>query len=413
MAISRGSIHHSLIDDLNNLLVSIFGKPFNLSAASPEEKRNLSTKIEDYYCGQNATLFPFARTAFYAILKSLSLPPGSTILLTPFNIYPMLDIIHALGYKPLFVDIDLQDFGPVEDDLIFHLQQKPACFLMTYLFGSVPNVSRIAELCHQYSVPLIEDISQNIGSKHKGKYLGTFGIASIYSASLTKYVDAYNGAFALTANDSIASSLQQFALSKLVPTSKPRLRLVIAKTFFWNLLLNLSVFSVLTLPLLKLLKFFSPTKFESLLGPSIRKTSTLDLPRYYFEDIAHIQCQQLGLSLSRLNHLIKLRRSAAKKASLAFFGYVDETKNQQSTFWQFICPVKNVSEARALLFQHGIETGTTNLPDLSSGFFDISLPNSKRLKSTQLFIPLHKQLRESDYLKIAMLLRSKNLLINT
>ena len=69
--------------------------------------------------------------------------------------------------------------------------------LITYLFGYVPDMEFICKLCNKYNVPLVEDISQNIGSKYKGKLLGKFGFASFYSASLTKYVDGYNGAFIL------------------------------------------------------------------------------------------------------------------------------------------------------------------------------------------------------------------------
>jgi len=73
----------------------------------------------------------------------------------------------------------------------------------------------ICELCNKYDVPLVEDISQNIGSKYKGKLLGKFGFASFYSASLTKYVDGYNGAFVLLNSKVILNKVSEFLVMEI------------------------------------------------------------------------------------------------------------------------------------------------------------------------------------------------------
>ena len=72
--------------------------------------------------------------------------------------------------------------------------------------------------------------------------------------------------------------------------------------------------------------------------------------------------------------------------------------------WQFVIPVQNVAEARNVLFLHGIETGTTNLPDLAyaSG---IELPNARALKERHLFVPMHPHLRYEDYARVFNILR--------
>ena len=90
--------------------------------------------------------------------------------MTPFNIYPMLDVIKNLELKPTFIDINLEDFGPNYSELESSLSRKPYCFFLTYLFGYVPNMEYILNLCKKYDVILIEDISHSIGSKYKNQY---------------------------------------------------------------------------------------------------------------------------------------------------------------------------------------------------------------------------------------------------
>ena len=124
MPVSRGSIHHTISED-----VLALGKSYTQSDACKRPSSSLREKAENeiaqYFGSKHSILFPYARTCFYALLKSLDLPPGTEILMTPFNISPMLHIVHHLGLKPVFVDINLSDFGPNYDCLEDALAAKP------------------------------------------------------------------------------------------------------------------------------------------------------------------------------------------------------------------------------------------------------------------------------------------------
>ena len=417
MPVSRGSIHHKISADIWALITSFIRPRFYLSPPKSSFRSHAHDCIESYFSsGQNATLFPFARTAFYAVLASLSLPSGTTVLLTPFNIYPMKDIILSMGLNPVVVDINLTDYGPVEQDLVTHLSKKPGCFLLTYLFGYVPNVERIVQLCDFYGVPLIEDISQAIGSTFNGYPLGTFGIASIYSSSLTKYVDAYNGAFALTSNNELHAYLNKFTRTDLHQPNPGRVKKVILKTTIWNICLKNPFFSVFVFPLLKLLKSFSPVLFESLLGPSIKKVTSNNLPSYYFEDITYLQSKMIVHYLGRLKILLNSRVEMSDKACQAYFNVTGHNIHHPTSFnkrqncWQLLVPVVDVDSTRKLLFSNGIETGTTNLPNLSS-FPGIECKTANLLKTTRIFLPLHAKLSVAHYEAIFDLLHCNNLLL--
>ena len=74
--------------------------------------------------------------------------------------------------------------------------------------------------------------------------------------------------------------------------------------------------------------------------------------------------------------------------------------------------VDNVSKAREILFRHGIETGTTNLPNLSMGT-NINLQNAPLLKLKRLFVPLHSRLTLKDYESLFVLLKKHSLISPT
>lgn len=411
MPTSRGSIHHAIRSDCA-ALVSSFVKSQSCAPPSSLIREHAETFIATFFGAKHSVLFPYARTSFYAILKSLELAPGTEVLMTPFNISPMLHIVYELGLRPRFIDINLSDFGPDYDALEAALSAKPGCFLLTYLFGFIPDIRRIASLCHQYQVFLVEDISQGVGGTFDNRYLGTFGDAAIFSASITKYVDGYNGAFVLTSNDKLCMRLKAFVAGLSNPRPK-RIRSIIQKTLLWNIALSRHVFNCFTYPLLFILKSISRTTFDAVLGPSIQADFTEALPDYYFEDIASIQVGSIVSYVRKLNTLISCRRyyasrlihalSSLNSSSSPRVSLPTSLSIESSTYWQFLVFVGNTKEAQSKLFKAGVETGITNLPNLAE-LCGVSLVNAKTLKDECIFIPLHAHLRSSDYKSIIKLL---------
>ena len=397
MAVSRGSIHHSFKEDFSNLIFSLIDSKI-CKPAKQSTKDKTKDLISSYFGSKNTVLTPYARTSLYLILKALNIPSGSEILMTPFNISPMLDVIEKLDLKPTFIDINLTDFGPKYDDLDKSLSKKPACFILTYLFGYVPNIKLITDYCKKYKVHLIEDFSQNIGSTYQNKLLGTFGLASIYSASLTKYVDGYSGSFIISNDDIFVDKIREISNSFL-NTNPKRIKKIILLTLLWNISLSIKIFSIFIYPGLFLLKVMNPKIFERLLGTRNEIKRLFSLPNYYFEDISEIQCIVMNKKLRKLEKLISTRTKLIKRVNLIVKNNYPQyykknliklfsDENYSNSFWQFIIKVKNTEKAKEILFYNFIETGITKLPNLSN-FYEVKLENATKLKSEYIFLPLH------------------------
>jgi len=400
MAISRGSIRHSLGEDFWNLCRSIIHSSSASKRASSEEKEILKEKVRMRFSTKHAALFPYARSAFHSILKALDLPKGSEILLTPITIGPMLEVILTLGHKPVFVDIELKTFCVDLDDLKCKLKNRPSCFLLTYLFGYIPDIDAIRALCNDADTPLIEDISHNIGGKVNGKPLGSFGLAGIYSASLLKYVDGYNGAFIVTDDSKLNQQLEADAAAFQNPDNG-RICKIIRTTFIWNFCLRRTPFNCVVFPLLWLLKKTNPKIFEQILGPKIALEMPKETPKYYFEDISSMQCRTIVWHLDNLDNLLAKRVEAASKAANAYKEVMGMPVgfSRQFTYWQFIVPTDDLARARNALFKIGVETGATNLMNLAE-VSGVKLSGAKSLKEKHIFVPIHDWVTLKKYKQI-------------
>ena len=415
MAIARGSVQHALPEDFQALVTSVLFPAKCAARASSNERQALNAAVCERFNISKTITFPYARTGLHAVLTAMRLPPGSKVLMTPLTIGPMLEIITSLGLQPDFVDIELETFGPDLEDLKRKLKSRPAVFFLTYLFGYVPNISYIVSECDAAGVRLIEDFSHNIGASYDGRPLGTFGEAGIYSASLLKYVDGYNGAFVISNDELLGQGLDR-ASKQLVDPSPRRIQRHILKTLVWNIALNRYIFSLGTYPALRCLKAINKQYFDELLSASISlDIYTNELPSYYFEDITSIQIRTILHHLIELDELLDLRYEAATTAHDALLEVINTNgmmhhvqpnhMGTKQTFWQFVIRVKNVSSARHILFRKGIETGTTNLMNLANSC-GIVLPNAQALKAEHIFIPLHQHLVRDDYVRIFRALNS-------
>ena len=173
------------------------------------------------------------------------------------------------------------------------------------------------------------------------------------------------------------------------------------------------MFNIFTYPLLWLLKACFPRLFNSILGPSIKPANSKGLPSFYFESISNIQARSISRYLHQLPILIDQRTALAQKVQSIHKSYCTSWSAHGSdctnVYWQYICPVANVDAARKVLFAIGVETGSTNLPLLSS-LEGLTLDNADILKSTQLFIPLHPSISDDNYHRIFRELRTHNLI---
>jgi CDP-6-deoxy-D-xylo-4-hexulose-3-dehydrase len=113
-----------------------------------------------------------------------------------------------LNMDPILCDCNLTDLSCDLNHLeeIFRLE-KPSCFILVSALGLVPNMDEIIHLCQKYDVILLEDVCESMGSKYRGKYLGTFGFASFFSMYFGHHLSTIEGGFINTDDEDFYHSL--------------------------------------------------------------------------------------------------------------------------------------------------------------------------------------------------------------
>lgn len=115
--------------------------------------------------------------AYLTSKRSYNLQKGTKVL-TPIAGFPTtVNPILNFGFEPIFVDIEIDtlnlNLDYVENILIKNKDIRVITF--AHVLGNPPNMNRLMELVKKYSLILLEDCCDALGSTYDGKPLGSFG----------------------------------------------------------------------------------------------------------------------------------------------------------------------------------------------------------------------------------------------
>lgn len=106
-----------------------------------------------------------------------------------------------LGMEPIMCDCNIEDLSCDLEHLEYIFKtENPSSFILVSPLGLVPNMDKILHLCEKYNVTLFEDVCESMGSKYKGNYLGSFGLASFFSLYFGHHLSTIEGGF-INTND--------------------------------------------------------------------------------------------------------------------------------------------------------------------------------------------------------------------
>lgn len=158
-------------------------------------------------------------SGLFALLRLLKQYKGKKrIFLQSNTMYGVRTIAITSGLELCgYVDCGLDFLMPTSqqvDEFVSRLDKPQECvFLITHIGGWVnPDIERIAEICKEKGISLIEDCAHSLGSLLSGRHTGLFGDAGVYSLYATKAIPAGEGGIVVTNNEELGVLLNKFVI---------------------------------------------------------------------------------------------------------------------------------------------------------------------------------------------------------
>jgi dTDP-4-amino-4,6-dideoxygalactose transaminase len=112
------------------------------------------------------------------------------------------------GLTPVFANSHLDTWNVSPDDVERQITDKTSAIVAVHLYGNPCDIPALERLAQKYRLKLIFDAAHAFGSAYRGKPIGSFGDAEVFSLSPTKLLVAGEGGLVTTGDAKLAAAVR-------------------------------------------------------------------------------------------------------------------------------------------------------------------------------------------------------------
>lgn len=156
--------------------------------------------LADYHGGRPVRVLTSATAALEIALRLAGVGPGDEVITSAQTFFAAVNMIVRAGAKPVFVDCELVtrniDLAQVEAAIT----PRTKAIVPTHFPGALVDLDALYALARERGLRVVEDAALAIGSRWKGRPVGSFGDLAAFSFHPNKNITSIEGG-ALVVND--------------------------------------------------------------------------------------------------------------------------------------------------------------------------------------------------------------------
>jgi dTDP-4-amino-4,6-dideoxygalactose transaminase len=176
------------------------------------EVRQLEDSLAKFCGAKHVLACSNGTDALGLILMALGVKPGDAVFCPSFTFAATAETIVWFGATPVFVDVHPDSFNmdPASLEAAIRTARAqdltPVGVMTVDLFGQPADYDQIQPICVAHGLWLVSDAAQSFGAAHKGRSVGTIGIATATSFYPAKPLGCYgDGGAVFTDDDGLAA----------------------------------------------------------------------------------------------------------------------------------------------------------------------------------------------------------------
>jgi perosamine synthetase len=183
----------------------------------------------------DAVATSYGRMAFYYILKAFNFPAGAEVVVPALTFWVIPEMIRVAGLRPVPADVDPRTFNLDPAAFERAITDRTVAVVPTHLYGLPCDMGAIVGLARRHGLAVIEDCAHALGAKFRGRQIGTFGDAALFSLQTLKPLNTYGGGMAVARDAALLQRVRAQAEAEPWPGEqriKNRLKVGSAQRFF-------------------------------------------------------------------------------------------------------------------------------------------------------------------------------------
>lgn len=147
-----------------------------------------------------------ATVALGIALRALDLT--GEVIVPSFTFIATAHVLQWQGITPVFCDVGRQDhlIDPARVEQL--ITARTSGILGVHLWGQACDVGALAEIALRHNLKILYDAAHAFACSHKGRMIGNFGNAEVYSFHATKFFNSFEGGAVVTNDDALAKKIR-------------------------------------------------------------------------------------------------------------------------------------------------------------------------------------------------------------
>ena len=178
-----------------------------------EFERQLSAQLKGYH----VTAVNSGTAALHLALILLNVGQGDEVICQSFTFAASANPVVYLGATPIFIDSDSDTWNidpvllekAIQDRL--SLGKSVKAIVVVNLYGMPAKIESILAIAEKYSIPIIEDAAESLGSSINNIPCGTFGTLGVISFNGNKIITTSGGGILISKENQLIATAKHLA----------------------------------------------------------------------------------------------------------------------------------------------------------------------------------------------------------
>lgn len=157
-------------------------------------------KISSYVGTKYAVAVANGTCALHLVLRALGIGKGDEVITTPYTFIASSNSILFVEAKPVFVDINPNDYNIDVNLIEKKITKKTKAILGVDVFGRMADWEKIQKIAKKHKLKVIEDSCEALGSAKAG----TYGNAGVFGFYPNKQITCGEGGVIVTNDEKLA-----------------------------------------------------------------------------------------------------------------------------------------------------------------------------------------------------------------
>jgi dTDP-4-amino-4,6-dideoxygalactose transaminase len=143
-------------------------------------------------------------------LEAAGIGAGDEVIVPAMSFAASANVVARVGAKPVFVDIELESRNLNMDLVPAAITSRTRAIMPVHFSGLPVDMDALYGIAAERGLRVIEDAAHAIGSRYRGKLIGSFGDLVVFSFHPNKNMTSIEGGAIATADQAMAALFEQY-----------------------------------------------------------------------------------------------------------------------------------------------------------------------------------------------------------